>query len=162
MLKWRGLRELPRLRRVPRFSCTRSAVFSLSRASRPSPVTHVTVQAGVLTPKSVCSSGYATITVFFFPLQAQRSPNSGGQQPKTQGPPQTRARTGAPPTDAGSELSGKRQRSNGNDQPQPKRLTLPLTDGHTRRDYRWRNPTSMNLSQNGILGSATIVLRSFR
>ena len=66
---------------------------------------------------------------------------SAGLQPKTQGPPQTRARTGAPPTDAGSELSGKRQRSNGNDQPQPKRLTLPHTDGHTLHDYRWRNPT---------------------
>ena len=46
---------------------------------------------------------------FFFPLQAQRSPNSEGQQPKTQGLPQTRARTGAPPTDARSESSGKRQ-----------------------------------------------------
>ena len=78
---------------------------------------------------------------FFFSLQAQRSPNSGGLQPKTEGPPQTRARTGAPPTDAGSELSGKRQRSNGNDQPQPKRLPLPHTDGHTLHDCRWRNPT---------------------
>ena len=88
----------------------------------------------------------------FFSLQAQRSPNSRGQQPKTQGPPQTRARTGAPPTDAGSEHSGKRQHSNGNNQPQPKRLTLPHTDGHTLHDCRWRR---------SVLGSSQFILECF-
>ena len=79
----------------------------------------------------------------FFSLQAQRSPNSEGQQPKTQGLPQTRARTGAPPTDARSELSGKRQQrqqrlartkeANATTHRRPHTARLPLAEPNTGR-----------------------------
>ena len=81
--------------------------------------------------------------MFFFSLQAtQRSPNSKGQQPKTQGLPQTRARTGAPPTDARSE-SGKRQQrrqrlarteeANATTHRRPHTARLPLAEPNTGR-----------------------------
>ena len=73
----------------------------------------------------------------------QRSPNSEGQQPKSQSIPQTRARTGAPPTDARSEHSGKRQQrrqrlartkeANATTHRRPHTARLPLAEPNTGR-----------------------------
>ena len=55
---------------------------------------------------------------------------------------------GANPAENGS--------SDGTDQPRPRRLTLPHTDGHELRDYRWENPAQ------GGPGTCTVHMKAQR
>ena len=83
--------------------------------------------------------------MFFAPCatQSEFQRPASWQQSKTQGLPQTRARTGAPPTDARSENSGKRQQrqqrlartkeANATTHRRPYTARLPLAEPNTGR-----------------------------
>ena len=102
---------------------------------------------------------YTIVFRVFFSLQAQRSPNSEGQQPKTKGLPQTRARTGVPPTDARSKHSGKRQlrrqrlartkEANATTHRRPHTARLPLAEPNTGRARDMRCTHEGTEAENG-------------